>query len=520
MWAEVQTKEGYEAKDVRPGKWLVDAIYERGNFNGQVKPLAGVIHSPTIRSDGSILQSVGYDEETGLIYRSTIQFPAIPDSPTKEEALQAFKMLSDVVRDFPMLESADISAWVSMVLSMVGRACVSGCTPLFSIDANTRGAGKSLLVDAASIIGYGMPAARRPFTSQDDEMRKSITAIALEAVQSVLFDNLNVILCGASLDAALTSEYWTDRILNTSTTTGRLPMRVIWCATGNNIAYGSDIARRVLPIRLQTSLESPEDRTGFVNPDLLAWVRENRPHLAVAALTILRAYFVAGCPMQTGGIWGSFEAWARIIRGALVWCGATDPMLTRKAATENDVSKNILGLLIVGLQEADPDRKGLTVKEIERLTTHRVDEQPLFPTLVEAVSEICGSKFSQRFAATLRSFKGRSFRGKKIEGITAHGGVKRWTVIEFGGGDGGDGCHDLTQLNAMSNSIPSLNTPNSKCLTHRVNLETSPPSQPSSPRCPNCGGAIIVGPDVNGWVNHECSNCSFIKPIQLADVEP
>ena len=68
---------GVTIVESRPLKWLVDSIYERGNYGGKIKPLAGIIESPTIRADGSILQTPGWDEATGLIYRPNAEYPHI-----------------------------------------------------------------------------------------------------------------------------------------------------------------------------------------------------------------------------------------------------------------------------------------------------------------------------------------------------------------------------------------------------------------------------------------------------------
>ncbi len=264
--------------------------------------------------------------------------------------------------------------------------------------------------------------------------------MAIEGLPSVVFDNLDVQLGGAALDAALTGETWSDRVLGSSRTTGDLPMRTIWSATGNNMAFGSDVGRRVLPIRLQSPLEAPEDRSGFVHADLLAWVHENRSRLAVAALTILRAYFVAGRPPQAQAEWGSFEAWTQMIRGALVWSGAADPLPTRVTAIENDDSRTLLRMLIVGIEEADPSREGLTTKEIERLTTHRPDDVPLCPVLVEAVAEICGDRFNaKKFGRRLRGYVGRTWQGRMITSEPGHNNVKRWKVKPAADGFGGFG---------------------------------------------------------------------------------
>ena len=438
LQTEKETEDEVEVTPIRPPGWLIDAIYRRGSYGGAVRPLLGIIESPTIRADGSILQTPGYDRQTGLIYRPSVSFPLVPESPTRHDAAKALSDLVNVLADFPMYEDADRSAWLSMVLSMIGRPCVDGYVPLFAVTANIRGAGKSLLVDAATLIAYGRRAARKAFTRDDDEMRKMITAVAIGAVPSVLFDNLDVQLGGAALDAAITSATWSDRILGQSRMTGDLPMRTVWSATGNNMAFGSDVGRRVLPIRLQSPLETPENRTGFKHPDLLSWIDGQRPSLAVAALMILRAYFVAGCPVQSKGDWGSFESWSAIIRGAIVWAGGADPLPTRATALAGDDTAALLGKLIAGIEQADQSGFGLTTKEIQRKTFGSESDDDKYEALAEAVFEICGEHFNGRqFGRRVRGFVGRVHGGKFIEDDSAGGGVKRWRVRSAESGFGG-----------------------------------------------------------------------------------
>jgi hypothetical protein len=447
---EKETKEGVEEEAIRPPGWLIDAVYRRGSYGGAIIPLTGVVESPTLRVDGSIVQTPGYDRQTGLIFHSSTTFPSVPELPTQSDANIALVKLLEVLADFPMSDDADRSAWLSMVLSMIGRSCINGYVPLFAITANIRGAGKSLLVDAATLIAYGRRAARKAFTRDDDEMRKTITAVALGAVPSVLFDNLDVQLGGAALDAAITSETWSDRLLGQSRMTGDLPMRTIWSATGNNMAFGSDVGRRVLPIRLQTPLETPENRSGFVHPNLLLWIESQRPQLAVAALTILRAYFVAGCPIQSGGEWGSFESWSEKIRGAIIWAGGADPLPTRATALAGDDTAALLRKLISGIEQADPSGMGLTTKEIQRMTFGCQGDVEENEALAEAAFEICGEHFNGRqFGRRVRGFVGRVHGGKFIEADSARGGVCRWRVRTAGGGFGGLGGSNSTPLDSM-----------------------------------------------------------------------
>jgi hypothetical protein len=281
----------------------------------------------------------------------------------------------------------------------------------------------------ASIIAYGRTAVRTDYTRKDEEMKKVILSIAIGATPCVLFDNLDVQLGGASLDAAITAAVVSGRILGESRMTGAIPLKTIFTATGNNVAFGTDIARRVLPLRLRSPEEKPENRTGFVHENLEAWVFENRATLATAALTLVRAFYVAGCPVQKDGQWGSFENWSHQIRGAIVWCGGVDPLPTRQAAVSSDDSLELLSKLILGIESADPMNVGLTTKEIRRKTFGDQSEEKQNQILVEAISDICGERFNaHRVGCRIRSLVDRVWQGRSITSTDAAGGAKRYTI--------------------------------------------------------------------------------------------
>src|SRR5262249_40599676 len=130
-----------------------------------------------------------------------------------------------------------------------------------------------------------------------------------------------------------------------------------------------DTARRTLHIRLESPLENPEDRADFLHGDLLSWVRSERPRLVAAALTILRAYVVAGKPDMKCKVWGSFEGWSRLVAHACVWVGLEDPQSTRaELESTSDSRKAALVSLMSGWARLAPH--GMTVKTaIETLYT-------------------------------------------------------------------------------------------------------------------------------------------------------
>jgi hypothetical protein len=111
---------------------------------------------------------------------------------------------------------------------------------------------------------------------------------------------------------------------------------------GNNVSIAGDMPRRCVFARLESLLENPEQRTvdTYKHPEragsdrFKAWVREHRSDLVVKALTLLRAYIVAGMPDQQIGVMESFGNWAHLVCGAIVWAGGSNVLLTRPELPE------------------------------------------------------------------------------------------------------------------------------------------------------------------------------------------
>jgi hypothetical protein len=433
-----EVESGNEIKRIikRPPDWLVSSILERGEYGAAVRRLVGIVQTPTLRPDGSIIQELGYDVQTGVLFLPHQAFPNVPENPSQAEAKQAAEDLLEVVVDFPFASDSDRAVWVALVLTLLARPAISGPCPLFVFDANIRAAGKSKLADVAGIIASGVAMPRKTWPSSDSEVRKTITAIALEGWRAIFFDNVDTTLGGASLDAALTATTWHDRVLGESRTTGILPLTTIWIATGNNIEFAGDTPRRTLFGHLESLEEHPEDRTDFTHPNLERFVRENRGRLAVAGLTMLRAYFAANCPESGLRQWGSFEEWSKLIREALVFSELPDPYQASESVRKTDRSAELLKLIHAGIAEADVNGVGLTTAEIERLLSRHIGEDDVdsWPTLRMAITELCGAKTdSRRIGYGLRRYRDRVSAGRRLTSQPGRGGVSRWLVEPMAG---------------------------------------------------------------------------------------
>ena len=280
--------------------------------------LVGIVNTPVFGRGGTLLTTPGYHPDARLLYAPPPGFtvPAIPARPSKLEIAAARNLLcEDLLGDFPFVGPAELAHVIALLLLGFLRGMIDGPTPLHLIEKPTPGSGATLMVDAVATILTGSGASVMTEGSDDDEWRKRVTAKLRQIPSIVLIDNLRSKLDSSAVAAALTANFWEDRILGASEM-ARLPIRCVWIATGNNPEFSNEMARRLVRIRLDPHEERPWQRTGFRHPDLMTWVRANRPRLVAACLILCQAWIVAGRPRGSRTI-GSFENWAHVVGGVL-----------------------------------------------------------------------------------------------------------------------------------------------------------------------------------------------------------
>jgi len=406
-------------KRVPVPKTAVAAIHARGQWTG-VRTLEAVVDCPVMRPDGSIIEATGYDAPTGILYAPSGEFPPVPQAPSLADAKTAVAKLFDLFVDFPFRTEAHRSAAIAAVLTPLASYAFRGAKPLFLFDANVAGAGKGKCVSLVSEIVQGRPMAVMAPTADEEEQRKRILAIALSGEALTLIDNVDGSLGGASLDAAITGQEVSDRILG-ATAMVRMPLVTTWFATGNNVSLRGDMQRRVVHVRLESETAHPEDRKGFKHADVEGFAREHRAELVVAALTAMRA-FKLHRPVLNLPPWGSFAGWSDLVRGTLVWCGYADPGETRvELREEADVTTIALTALLSGWGDVTKKHAGYaTVGQLLRVL--EVDEREAgtsrslgYLGVREALSELCAGSpgrlpSARALGNVLRRHKGRIVR--------------------------------------------------------------------------------------------------------------
>ncbi len=349
---------------------IADMLLQGGAWPG-VPPLRGLVDTPVLRADGSVLQEPGYDRSTGLFYEPMVVFPRIPNHPTLEDARRAIQVLEDVFVDFPFADEASRSAVIAAILTPLAWPALDGKAPIFVFDANIRGSGKTMLAQLCGTIATGTEPAAHAGPPHDEECEKRIVSYLRSDERLVLLDNISGPFGWPSLDCVVTSGRIGGRILGSSESVSA-PAITTWFVTANNVDIGADAFRRIQLIRLDSVTDRPENRSDFRRADLRRWVRANLGELTTAALTILAAYCAAGRPDQPMSSWGSFEGWSSLVRGALLWAGKTDPRrandeLDRRGDPEEEEWRS----LVAALAETYADRKMFTSRELLALVNER-----------------------------------------------------------------------------------------------------------------------------------------------------
>ena len=388
--------------------------------------IAGVISAPTMRPDGSLLLEPGYDKQTRLLLASPPQMPPIPDNPTRGDALAALKLLEELVAGFPFVDDVSQAVSLASFLTAVCRGAFS-VAPLLANNAPAPGTGKSFHNDiiAAIVIGQPMPVISTGGSEQELEKRLGTALMTGQPLISI--DNVTGELGGDALCQITERPIVDIRILGRSEQVRIEARGTTVFTTGNNLIIAGDMGRRTIKANLDAGVERPELRHFDFDP--VDRVLANRGKYIAAALTICRAYVVAGRPDKASKL-GSFGEWSDTVRSALIWLGKEDPVKSMDETIAADPIREELVDMLEAWSDvfdtgSDTRRRASDVitKAMSMTREHEGAElEPESPELHAAVTAVASrmsrgrsSKPEARtFGQWLQQHKGRVVNGKKF----------------------------------------------------------------------------------------------------------
>ena len=415
----------------RSGQWSLPSI-------------AGVITTPTLRPNGSLLASPGYDPDTRFYHvpDPALRLSHLPAKPTRADAEKALALLDSLLTEFGFVAPVDRSVALSALMTPVLRGMIPAA-PLHGIRASTAGSGKTFLVDLASAIATARPCPVLAAGEKDEETEKRLVGALLAAYPIVSIDNVNGELGGDLLNQAIEHPLVRLRVLGDSDIV-EIECRATFFATGNGLRVRGDMTRRTIICSLDAGVERPELREFKHDP--LQRILADRGAYVAAVLTIIRAYLAAGQPDRIKPAVASFPDWSNTVRSALVWLGKPDPVATMEQAREDDPELSELRQVIGAWHEHFQDTPCAVRNIVERAFEQDHDERgsayPIRPDLRDAVTAIAGERGgvnARKLGKWLLKHEGRIVRVKKDEAsqskplafkkAASYGGVAIWQVV-------------------------------------------------------------------------------------------
>jgi putative DNA primase/helicase len=319
--------------------------------------------------------------------------------------------------------------------------------PMHAFDSPAPGTGKSMITDTISILITGERAAVVAHNGNQEEFDKHLSALLMRGGLLIAIDNCEGPLKGILLNQTLTQSVTECRILGKSES---VPVRsnATISANGNNLVIEGDTTRRSICGRMDAKVERPELLTFPYAP--LEDATTNRAELVIDALTILRAYHLAGRPERKE--LGSYNEWSGLIRGALLWLGRADPVETMEELRKNDPKLAALKTVIYqwwaiwayGLQQ--PVQTPFSVSTMLRKASERKQEDDgtlgdyRYPELRDALLDVAGRGgqidnrvlgrwlFSMKDRVVVLEFDGKRFLVKITKGTMLHG-RQQWVMV-------------------------------------------------------------------------------------------
>lgn len=426
----------YFKYDVRAKKWHackppMDIFNKLLDNVGQwtFPEITGVISTPTMRPDGSVLSNPGYDAATRLLLVNPPQLPNLKDKPTRDDALHSLAIIEDLLTEFPFADDVARAVALSAIITPVVRGAFP-VAPMHVNRAPVMASGKSYLFDivAAIAIGQYMPVMAAGQTSEETEKR--LGAALLGGHNLINLDNVNGELGGDALCQIIERPIVNIRVLGQSEIRTIEARGTTVYATGNNIILVGDITRRALITILDPKIERPELREFKKDP--VAMIFADRAKYITAALTVSRAYIAAGLPDKAKRL-GSFGSWSDVVRSALLWLGKSDPVDSMDLIRQEDPERTMLRELltewasIMGTGYINRVTLSTVIEECQEHGESGYDQftfkWPDFNLAVCRIASIYGKP-----PETLRlSRKLRTVKGRVIDGLSLQAEIKEKT---------------------------------------------------------------------------------------------
>ena len=345
--------------------------------------------------------------------------------PTRAQAEAALALLKDLLGEFSFANASDLAAALTAILTATIRPSLAHA-PMFHARAHMVGSGKSYLCEVVTAFATPQRGTPTAFPADDEECRKLLLAELLRAPAVVEFDNLTGdLLAHKSLCTVLTSEFMSGRILGVSKT-ATVSTRTLFLSSGNNVGPVQDMTRRCISIRLDPGCETPAARS-FMRPDLVREVLRERGRYVSAALTIVRAWIVAGRPKTVCRSLAGYGDWSDLCRQPLLWLNCADPSVSVFEAMSEDPDRETLGRLLTAWQSVFGKMPAMVRDAVKQASVFH-DEHIELREVLRDIADERGEINRRKLGWWIRRHRGRIVDGRRFVRASGNRSAEAWQV--------------------------------------------------------------------------------------------
>ena len=340
-------------------RWFAEVLLRCDLLAPRLPRVAHHARRPVFDAD-FVLRGPGWHPGPGIL----VHGPGVEPAPAHEFDLEvpAVERLPQRLRTllggFCFRGDADVANAVAMLLTgLLANRFVRETKPVFLIDGNQPGLGKTLLARVAAVVLDGAETKVVRFTPDEEELQKTLCAALREGGSVLLIDNAKVVGGGAvsspTVESATTAPEISLRILGTSSLYSR-PNDVLWMVTMNDTRTSPDLVSRGVAIQMYFEGD-PRNRT-FACPDPVRYAREHRLAILGELAGMVVRWNQAGRP--DGLRPHRCREWGTVVGGILELAGLPEFLGNAdEAAASFDVALEELAALAEAVIEhgLDPD---------------------------------------------------------------------------------------------------------------------------------------------------------------------
>jgi hypothetical protein len=445
-------------KYINPGTYIFNAKKEQWEF--KFKSISGdlantLLQSQIIQDNLPKIERI-FTIPIPILYEGKLTFPKKGYDPRFKSFLDynspeliemdieiAKEVIESIVKEFCFQEPKDKTNAIASMITPFMRGLFSSFnvrTPLWIYIANRERAGKDYLAGINGILYEGYSLEEPPISmgekdrGNNEELKKKILAAMMSGRKRLHFANNKGILNNSVLEAVLTAQKYSDRVLGKNATL-TFDNEIDYSLSGNvGIGFTPDLANRSKFIRLFLDIEDANSRR-FDNPDLHSWVQENRGLVLSAFYTLVKTWINNG--MNKGKVpFTSFHEWSDVVGGIMESAGYDNPCSPDREALliGGDTDTSDMKRLFEICNEHWSGESWISKKEIKELVKSSGEDIFLYYNFEKREDETINfTKFIGRVLSGIRLVvdnpNGRSTR-QRFRFVNVDDEIKRQRLLE------------------------------------------------------------------------------------------